>query len=230
MPSLPRNPYPHRSQKTPIGAKFGRWTVIGDSEPSGLDNNYHTYVPCRCECGTERKVTKHHLLSGRSSSCGCLHKEITVKLLTKHGESRQRLYKIHSGIIQRCYNANEDAYVRYGGRGIRVCDEWLDSYESFRDWAIANGYHEDLQIDRCDNDGNYEPANCRWVTGSENCSNTSRSRRHEAFGEIKCITAWARDPRCIVTKRTIVYRLGCGWDFVKAITTPMRPMRNRPTS
>lgn len=86
----------------------------------------------------------------------------------KHGECSTRLYHCWNGIKQRCNNLNATQYQWYGSKGIKICDEWQNSFAAFRGWALANGYKEDLTIDRIDNDGNYEPSNCQWITMSEN--------------------------------------------------------------
>lgn len=155
------------------GNKYGRLIVI---ERDGRKNKRTTWR-CKCECGNEKVIAGADLKSGRVHSCGCLKKELMAAKQTTHGMCRTRLHAIWGNMKARCYNDNNKEYHRYGGRGIKVCEEWCNDFIKFNEWAISNGYREGLQIDRIDNDGNYEPSNCRWVTKKENGNNTSKSIR-----------------------------------------------------
>jgi len=115
----------------------------------------------KCECGKTFKRSFASIKAGNTQSCGCYRKKHPSGF--KHGLINTRLYSIWREIKRRCYNKNEEAYVNYGARGITVCDKWKDDFKSFYDWAILNEYSDDLQIDRRENDGNYEPTNCRFV-------------------------------------------------------------------
>lgn len=119
----------------------------------------------------------------------------------------------------RCLNPADRAYHNYGGRGIRVCDDWLE-YPAFSVWAKANGYTDDLQIDRIDNDWHYEPSNCRWTTHQQNQLNTRQNRLITAFGETKPLAEWLRDPRCVNGREAVRCRLKSGWPPEKALTVP----------
>jgi hypothetical protein len=132
--------------------------------------------------------------------------------------SASRLYKAWKAMRERCYTETCKSYVNYGGRGIAVCDEWRD-YEPFRIWSLENGYGEDLEIDRIDNDGDYEPANCRWTTHVENMRNRRGVHLLTAFDETKTIPEWAEDPRCAVTYNTLSWRLSKGWPPEMALTS-----------
>lgn len=170
------------------GKTFGRLTVI---ERAGSHNGRALWL-CSCQCGrTVIKVGKR-LLSGQCKSCGCGEYENRVKNVTSHRLSNTRLYTIWQGIKQRCYYSKHKSYKNYGGRGITVCDEWKNDFKAFYDWAIANGYRDDLSIDRIDVNGNYEPNNCRWATYFEQSRNLSTNVNVTLNGETKILTDWLK--------------------------------------
>jgi hypothetical protein len=142
-----------------------------------------------------------------------------------HGLTGTRILGIYYVMHSRCYNRSDSRYSSYGGRGIKVCNEWHDPL-NFAKWAYANGYSDNLSIDRIDNDGDYSPENCRWATLREQASHTRRSRLVTAFGETKSVPLWADDPRCSVSMGTIHTRLRIGWSEQDAIALPLqRPWR-----
>lgn len=155
------------------GQRFGRLVIVKEVEhhkmPSG---RYRRMFLCRCDCGNEVTCSLANLTSGNTSSCGCLKKEFASQNNSTHRQSKTRLYRCWLRIRNRCYRESNDNYAYYGGRGIKVCDEWKDSYENFSKWAIENGYKDTLTIDRIDYNGNYEPNNCRWITQKEQTRNT----------------------------------------------------------
>jgi len=217
LDSLPTHPTFVKS--ITIGDVFGRLTVIGD--PVRANGRWH--YPCRCTCGTEKLIRHGNLLGKRypTRSCGCSSRENALKALTTHSETDTRLYNIWRGICKRCLNTNDSNWKHYGARGIRICEEWASSYEVFALWARANGYHDELTIERVDNDGHYEPANCRWATYREQARNRRNNHILEAFGESKTIAAWVEDMRCQVQYKTLLYRsTQSNWDAERAITTP----------
>ena len=126
----------------------------------------------------------------------------------KHGESRTRLYSIHAQMIDRCTKPRKPEYKYYGGRGIKVCDEWLD-WETFKKWAMENGYRDDLSIDRIDVNGNYEPSNCRWATRSEQMRNTRKTKYFVFEGIKKPLIEWCE--QFGLKYGTVLTRIERGW-------------------
>lgn len=155
------------------GLKFGKLTVL---KFINKDKNYHCKWLCQCDCGNQKEILDTHLITGKIKSCGCLNKE----KITKHGQSHSKLYYIYYAMKQRCYKKNAKNYKNYGGRGIKICNEWLNNFISFYNWAIKNGYKEDAKrgqftIDRINVNGNYEPNNCRWINIIEQQKNKQKT-------------------------------------------------------
>lgn len=165
------------NEKNEKGNRYGRLfvkeRVLNNKRGDAMWN-------CLCDCGNTCVVSGKNLRNGHAQSCGCLlsekSRERMAHMLSKHGDSGTKLHRIWRGIKERCLNKACKSYPDYGGRGTTICEEWLNSFEAFRDWALANGYRDGLTIDREDNDGNYCPENCRWVTRSENSKKTRRCR------------------------------------------------------
>lgn len=133
------------------------------------------------------------------------------------------VYKKWRMMRKRCNDTSHDKYANYGGRGVRVCDEWDESFEAFLKWSLENGWQPGLEIDRYpNNDGNYEPGNCRYVTRKQQCRNYSRNITIEAFGESKILKEWSEDERCTVTYNTLFQRIKAGWNPEEALSTPKR--------
>lgn len=152
--------------------RFGRLIAI---YPISKGVNKHVIWLCHCSCGNLTKVRSNSLLSGDTKSCGCLHKEKVTKHGDGGGKNRTRLYGIWGSMKQRCSDLNHCGYKWYGKKGISICETWLNNYQGFKNWALSNGYADDLTIDRIDGNGNYEPDNCQWLTKAEN----ARRAQHE---------------------------------------------------
>lgn len=178
------------------GMKFGRWTVLYRSpDRIDADGKKRVWFRCRCDCGKEADVIAASLRNGKSLSCGCLRIDhIRERHINKtHGQSRTRLHRIWTYMRERCNNPNNPRYFRYGGRGIRVCAEWSGEtgFETFMLWAIQNGYSDELTVDRIDNDGDYSPQNCRWVSPKAQSNNRSSGRYITVDGEKKTVAQWS---------------------------------------
>ncbi len=147
----------------------------------------------------------------------------------KHGLSRHKLYRVYNGIKTRCYNKNQESYKDYGGRGILMCDEWLNDFVNFYNWSIANGYKNGLSIERIDNEKGYSPDNCKWATTKEQSNNRRSTTRFKtmitAWGETKSSHEWSSDPRCVVNISAVYYRIGRGDTPEKAMSTPSQRTR-----
>lgn len=198
------------------GTVHGDLTVTGLGERRGGANN-DAWFPCRCICGKKQLWVRFRSLTPKSS---CGHRRNTPKHGGTVGGRKIRLYRIWQHMVSRCYDPGVKEYPNYGGRGILMAKEWWE-FEPFRDWALANGYQDDLWIDRRDNDDHYVPENCHWVTPAENLRNKRTNRWLEAFGERKIMIDWSEDSRCVVSYKTLTGRIRAGWDHEAALTTPL---------
>lgn len=168
--------------------KFGRLTAIAIS---GRTSNGHQLWLCQCECGNKKTVSDTHLKSGHTRSCGCLKKEkAKPPIVAKHNMSRTRLYQIWKDMRGRCERPTSPRYYTHGARGIKVCAEWQE-FIPFYEWAMANGYRDNLTIERINNGGNYCPENCKWATQKEQGNNRRTNCLVEYNGEKHTLSEWA---------------------------------------
>ena len=197
------------------GQRFGRLIVLRENGRKGKSLLWL----CRCDCGNEINAIAYNLKNGHTRSCGCLAKDTKSKIRTKHNGTKTRLFRIWQHMLNRCRNKNVVGYKNYGGRGIKVCNEWQKSFESFRDWALRNGYKDDLSLDRINVNGNYEPENCRWTNAKTQANNKRNNRYIEYKGETKTLSEWAESFGLLpatIRARLNVYH----WDIEKTLTTP----------
>lgn len=185
-----------------IGKKFGKLTVLKE-----LPERKHGKIiyQCKCDCGNITNVQGTMLRNGNTKSCGCLRYEPSN---IKHGKCNTKLYTTWKNIKQRCYNKNYNRYIDYGGRGIAVCQEWLHDFNCFYNWAINNGYQENLTIDRIDNNKGYSPENCRWVDIKTQCNNTRRNVRLTYNNKTQTIAQWGHELNVSVDKISARHRAG----------------------
>ena len=169
------------------GERFGKLVVIKPMKTSGPRKGKHVVWECVCDCGGVTHVLSSSLRCGDTQSCGC------SKGNHKHGGRHTRLYSIWTNIKTRTTNPNATRFSNYGGRGIKLCQDWANSFEAFRKWAESNGYADGLSIDRINNDGDYEPVNCRWANAALQSSNTRISLKLTHNGKTQTLNGWARE-------------------------------------
>lgn len=163
------------------GERYGKLVVMEEAEPIySKTGKMIRRWKCKCDCGNITIVRHGDLRNGSTVSCGCYNYEKESAAKT-HGYSRTKLGNVFEGMKQRCNNPKNKNYEKYGGRGIKICTEWLNDPKKFFDWAIKNGYKEGLSIDRIDVNGNYEPDNCRWADNETQCIN-QRLRKDNKTG------------------------------------------------
>lgn len=176
-----------------IGKKYNHLTII---ENAGKGYRGVSNVKCKCDCGNIKIESCSAILRGKTKSCGCgakAYRERFIKEHYMHGHSDGRLYRIRAGMITRCYNSKRADYDHYGGKGITVCNEWLNDYLSFEKWALENGYADNLTIDRIDVNKGYSPENCRWVSNKEQSRNREITIYVVYNGERKPLSTWAEE-------------------------------------
>ena len=210
-------------KKERIGKTYNELTIIDYA----YTKDDGTYWKCRCSCGKEIITQYSRLPSGQIKSCGCSsYKERSQKIRNgeikppnlKHGDSNSRLYRIYQGMKERCYNKNVKDYKHYGARGIKICEEWLDSYASFKEWSLSNGYQDNLTIDRADVNADYCPENCRWANIIQQNNNKRTNVFVEYEGQKLSLKQLSR--LVGVNYRTLYDRYKKGWPLERMIQSP----------
>jgi len=197
------------------GQKFGRLTAMNRAPNSG-DRVKWLF---KCDCGNQIITDGASAKTGKTRSCGCLDKEVKIKTHTKHGLSGERIYSIYKGMTQRCYNSSNKKFKIYGGRGIKICDEWLNDRTTFFEWAFKNGYNDNLTIERIDSNKGYSPDNCKWATYAEQNRNTSQNFHVTIDGEDKIMADLAKEVG--INRGILSYRIKTGMTPEEAISVPI---------
>ena len=198
------------------GQRFGRLVVLMQSFDKP---NERPRWLCQCDCGNQKIVAGSSLRGGLTTSCGCKRVE-RAKALAKahitHGQTKTRMYTIWFDMKCRCHKESAPDFSRYGGRGIKVCEEWLNDFQVFYDWAMANGYRDDLTLDRIDNNKGYSPDNCRWADAETQNNNTRRNFYITYNGETLSLAQCAR--KYGIKQNTLHSRLTkYGWSVERAL-------------
>ena len=212
-----------QTRKEMSGLRFGQLTVIEYSET----RNGQAYWLCKCDCGNKIVARANHLRTGNIKSCGCLRGKVNANR-SKHGLSYSRIYNTYYGMVKRCNLPSNASFSRYGGRGIKICDEWLDKsngFNNFLEWALSHGYSETLTLDRIDVNGNYSPENCRWVTPKVQANNRSSNVIIEYNSESHTMSEWAEITG--ISQQAIASRLRKGWSVQRTLTQEMRKQKRR---
>lgn len=197
------------------GTRYGRLVVVKEVEPRKVKRGYERRFLCMCDCGKMVETLLRSLRIGATQSCGCKHQEMSAEACRNRrihpdNDDANRIYTVWCNMKSRCFRKTASSYKMYGARGIGVCDEWKNCFLSFYEWSIANGYKDGLTIDRINNNGNYEPSNCRWVTPQEQANNTRKNVFITHNGETHTIAEWSRLTG--IDRTTIRVRLKNGWD------------------
>ncbi len=198
------------------GMVFNNLKII-DSRPitkEGLKGNTYFYYLCECKlCGRQKYILKGNLIYLKQKSCGCLRHPYGYN-------TNKRLNKIYSHMKDRCYNSNNFSYYKYGAKGITICDEWLNDRTTFFNWALENGYKDNLSIDRIDGTKGYYPQNCRWATAKQQARNICTNRTLTINGQTKLLCEWAEEYK--LNPSTIIGRIKKGYSGNDLIVKNLR--------
>ena len=214
----------HKNAKDLTGQKFGRLTATHIAEKAGKSRGLNWAVSC--DCGAQKTVRACALLSGATQSCGCHRREVAKKAGDRsrtHGQSKDSIYNIWDSMHQRCTNPNRKDFVKYGARGISVCERWKEFHNFFADMGDKPA---GMSLDRVDNSKGYSPENCRWATAKQQNRNQSSNVNITFNGETMCINAWAEKTginEITLHARLQMYR----WPVARALTTPVKPRKSK---
>lgn len=215
-----------RKIKDLTGERYGRLTVTGFSHrvKSG-----HSFFCCECDCGAATTVRKDALVNGKTTSCGCKSADSSRERFTKHGMNQTAEYRAWQQMKERCNNPRKPRFADYGGRGIRVCERWSGQH-GFANFIADMGRkpHPDLSIERINNDGNYEPGNCKWATRIEQRNNQRKAKPKKPIvyqGESKTLSDWAK--HFGLTYAIVLHRLHSGWDLDDVFGPRIRQRKSR---
>lgn len=192
--------------------KFGRLKVLDFA----YNKNRKSYWKCLCDCGNIKIIESYKLKTGHTKSCGCYAKEVTRNNTITHNKTNTKLYRTWQNMKRRCDNKKTKSYKYYGEKGIRVCDEWLHDFMNFYNWAMQNGYKEELSIDRINVNGNYEPNNCRWVDIETQANNKTNNHFLSYNGKTLTINQWAKELN--IPRETIKSRIKYNFSIDKILS------------
>lgn len=208
------------------GHRYGKLYVVRRSDNIGKKVAWL----CRCDCGAEKVVLGTNLQRGLTKSCGCYRRDYWREAKTKYPKRSKRLSRIYTSMKDRCYKETDLAYSYYGGRGIKVCDEWRSDPGTFYAWAYSTGYNDDAPrgectLDRIDVNGDYFPNNCRWISSKEQARNRRSNRVLSYKGEKHCLVEWAEI--CGIRYSVLRNRVHSGWSIERALSEPVHNNNDR---
>lgn len=205
------------------GKRFGKWLVVEKVE--GTQGVCNSIWKCKCDCGTEKSIKGINLIRGKSKSCGCLKTRICTDRFSKHGMSDTKVYQSWEAMIARCECESNVSYENYHSKGISVCSEWRDSFETFYEYVskLEHFGEKGYSLDRINNNDGYKPGNVRWADRYTQNNNTSKNIYIELNGETKTLAQWVK--LYDLKYYTVLYRMRRGWSAYEALTTPVKETR-----
>lgn len=208
-----------------VGLRYGKFVVLSFDHTE----KQKKYFLCRCDCGKEKVVNIYALKSGNTKSCGCLHSEMLAnqnKLHSKWNIKNQRLMQIWRAMKQRCYSVTSKSYKYYGGKGIKICDEWLN-FHNFQEWALSHGYQDNLTIDRHNSEADYCPENCSWETMQTQANHIENKTKWLTYkGKTQSLADWCRELN-LDYFRTKARINNCDWSIADAFEKPRYFQKNK---
>ena len=210
--------------KNLIDQRFGKIVVV---ERLPMNAHHEAEWKCMCDCGNEHISTSYNLTHGATTKCKKCKIELIAQKNTTHGQQPRKMFNAYVNMKTRCYNPNYHLYKNYGGKGIKICDEWLgkNGFINFREWSFKNGYKDELSIDRINNNGNYEPNNCRWVTMREQQNNRTNNHLVTIEGKTQTLAEWCRYYG--IKYANVMARICNGWSEYDALTKPLQRIHKR---